>query len=515
VPRPHPIVTPDSAEFLTEPMISPGGFREYDARWLFPEQINLPGFEAVGLALGTQMFIHGLRPEIVVGHDFRSYSGAVKNALTLGLIRAGIHVHDIGLCLSPMAYFHQFHLDVPAVAMITASHNPNGWTGLKTGFCRPLTHGPDDMAELRDIVMNGDTQDRAGGGYSVVPDAARSYLDDLAGSYQIKRPLRIVCATGNGTASAFAPALLSRIGATVIPLHTELDFTFPHYNPNPEKSEMLLDMAAAVREHRADFAVGFDGDGDRCGVVDDTAREISSDKVGLLLARHYCGQHPGAQFVADVKSTSLFTSDPVLRASGAKTDYWKTGHSHMKRRVQELGALAGFERSGHYYLAPPIGRGYDCGPLVAVELCKYMDASPNCKLSELYGEIAQTHTTPTLAPACPDDQKYDVLARIIARLDRHRDDGGTLGGHAITDILKINGARVLLANGAWALVRASSNTPNLVVVCESAEDKDDLRRIFADLDRFVHSEPAVGDYDQHPFDENMIEPQHSHAPAAK
>ena len=162
----------------------------------------------------------------------------------------------------------------------------------------------------------------------------------------------------------------------MIPSHTTLDYTFPHYNPNPEAMEMLHDMADTVRATGADFALGFDGDGDRCGVVDDEGVEIFADKVGVIMARDLSKLYPGSTFVADVKSTGLFASDPELLKNGAKADYWKTGHSHMKRRVKELGALAGFEKSGHYFLAEPIGRGYDCGLRVAVELCKLMDRNP-------------------------------------------------------------------------------------------------------------------------------------------
>ncbi len=161
--RPHTIVTPNTWEFLSEPMIAPTGFREYDARWKFPEEINLPGMTALGMGIGTQMWEKGLKPEIAVGNDYRDYSLAIKQALILGLVQAGISVRDIGPALSPMAYFSQFHLDVPAVAMVTASHNPNGWTGVKMGFERPLTHGPEDMARLRDIVLEGKGQTRPGG----------------------------------------------------------------------------------------------------------------------------------------------------------------------------------------------------------------------------------------------------------------------------------------------------------------------------------------------------------------
>lgn len=211
--RPLTEVTPNSWDFLREPMIRPTGFREYDARWRFPEEINLPGITALGLGLGTQMQARGLPPSIAVGNDYRDYSLGVKQALILGLTQAGIQVSDIGTALSPMAYFAQFHLDAAAVAMVTASHNPNGWTGVKMGFERPLTHGPDEMAELRDIVMEGRGVARPGGGWSRVDGVREAYLDDLAGDYRMTRKLRMVVACGNGTAAAFAQNCWSGSGS--------------------------------------------------------------------------------------------------------------------------------------------------------------------------------------------------------------------------------------------------------------------------------------------------------------
>ena len=308
--KPRDSVSQNTWEFLRDAMITPTGFREYDARWKYPDDINLPGITALGLGLGTQMRSRGIEPVIAVGNDYRDYSLSIKNALVLGLMQAGIHVKDIGPALSPMAYFSQFHLDAPAVAMVTASHNPNGWTGVKMGFERPLTHGPDEMNELRDIVLGGHAKPHAGGGYEFVEGVMEAYLDDLVGDFKMTRKLKVVCATGNGTASAFAPKLFERIGVEVVPLHTELDYTFPHYNPNPEAMEMLHDMAAAVNASGADLALGFDGDGDRCGVVDDTGEEIFADKVGVIMARDFARLYPGSTFVADVKSTGLFASDP-------------------------------------------------------------------------------------------------------------------------------------------------------------------------------------------------------------
>ena len=494
--KPASCVAPNTWAFLRDPMITPTGFREYDARWKYPDDINLPGITALGMGLGTQMMRRGIEPVIAVGNDYRDYSLSIKNALMLGLMQAGIHVKDIGPALSPMAYFSQFHLDAPAVAMVTASHNPNGWTGVKMGFERPLTHGPDEMAELRDIVLNGDAEARPGGKYNYIDGVQEAYLDDLVGDFKMSRKLKVVCATGNGTASAFAPELFRRIGVDVVESHNQLDYTFPHYNPNPEAMEMLHDMSASVTASGADFALGFDGDGDRCGVVDDEGEEIFADKVGVIMARDLAKIYPNSTFVADVKSTGLYASDPELQRYGAKADYWKTGHSHMKRRVKELGALAGFEKSGHYFLAEPIGRGYDCGMRVAVEICKLMDRNPDMKMSDLRKALPQTFATPTMSPYASDTEKYDILARLVDRLVAKHAAGDQIGGRPIKEVVTVNGARVILDNGGWGLVRASSNTPNLVVVCESPESDAEMRAIFADIDAVIRTEPAVGDYDQ-------------------
>ena len=496
MPKPATTVTPNTWEFLRDPMIAPTGFREYDARWKYPEEINLPGITALGLGLGTQMHRRGIKPEIAVANDYRDYSLSIKNALMLGLMQAGIQVRDIGPALSPMAYFSQFHLDVPAVAMVTASHNPNGWTGVKMGFERPLTHGPDEMSELREIVLSGSGEARPHGGYAFVDGVREAYLQDLVGDFKMTRPLKVVCATGNGTAAAFAPELFRRLGVEVVDSHNTLDYTFPNYNPNPEAMEMLHDMARSVTATGADFALGFDGDGDRCGVVDDEGEEIFADKVGVIMARDLAKIYPNATFVADVKSTGLFASDPELQKYGVKADYWKTGHSHMKRRVKELGALAGFEKSGHYFLAEPIGRGYDCGLRVAVEICKLMDRNPDRKMSDLRRALPRTYATPTMSPYASDTEKYDILERIVAKLIARQETGGTIAGRGIKEVVTVNGARVILDNGGWGLVRASSNTPNLVVVCESPESEAELRAIFKDIDDVIRSEPGVGEYDQ-------------------
>ncbi|MEC7962741.1 MAG: phosphomannomutase/phosphoglucomutase, partial [Pseudomonadota bacterium] len=240
----------------------------------------------------------------------------------------------------------------------------------------------------------------------------------------------------------------------------------------------------------------FDGDGDRCGVVDDEGEEIFADKVGVIMARDLAKLYPGSTFVADVKSTGLFASDPELQKYDIKADYWKTGHSHMKRRVHAIGALAGFEKSGHYFLSGDIGRGYDDGMRVAVEICKLMDRNPDMKMSDLRKALPKTWSTPTMSPYCADTEKYGVLDRLVEKLVAKAEAGETLAGKAIKEVVTVNGARVILENGSWGLVRASSNTPNLVVVCESSESEAEMRAIFAEIDAVIKTEPLVGEYDQ-------------------
>jgi len=494
--KPKSDLKANTYEYEDQPLVTPNGFREYDARWLFGKEINLEGVQALGLGLGTYFHEIGIAPRIATGHDFRSYSQSIKQALVIGLMRAGCEVHDIGLALSPVAYFAQFALDVPAVAMVTASHNENGWTGVKMGAQRPLTFGPDEMTRLKEIVLGGLAKERAGGSYVRVPDMRARYLDDVTKGHKLSRPIRVVAACGNGTAGLFAPEALRRIGADVVPMDAEPDYTFPKYNPNPEDLEMLHAMADAVRANKAEICLGFDGDGDRCGVVDDAGEEIFADKIGVLVARDLSARHPNAKFVVDVKSTGLFETDPVLKKNGAVTDYWKTGHSYIKRRTSELGALAGFEKSGHYFFNPPIGRGYDDGIVAAIAVLEMLDRAGKKKMSELVRELPKTWGSPTMAPFCPDEKKYTVVDALVKEYTAAKDKGETILGQKITRLVTVNGVRVVLEDGTWGLVRASSNKPSLVVVVESPASEANMRGMFRDIDTRLAKHPEVGAYDQ-------------------
>jgi phosphomannomutase / phosphoglucomutase len=490
-------------EFETSALIKASGFREYDARWWFghpgsevPPQLNLIGVQALGMGLGTLIRRLGAGSDIVTGHDFRSYSLSIKLALVSGLMAAGARVRDIGLALSPMAYFAQFALDAQSVAMVTASHNENGWTGVKMGAARPLTFGPEEMGTLKKIVLAGDFDLVGGGSYDFVSGFRETYLDDLTAGKRISRPLKVVVACGNGTAGAFAPEALARIGCEVIPLDVELDHTFPRYNPNPEDMRMLHAIRDKVLEAGADVGLGFDGDGDRCGVVDNEGDEIFADKVGVMLARDISRLHPGSTFVVDVKSTGLFNTDSVLRENGAVTDYWKTGHSYIKRRVAELGAIAGFEKSGHFFFNPPVGRGYDDGIITAIAICQMLDRSPGSSMAELYRALPLTFGTPTMSPHCPDDVKYGVVDRVISDFQAMKKDGAVFAGQKIVDLITVNGVRVVAEDGTWGLVRASSNKPELVVVIESPVSSERRWQMFEAVNAVLRRSPEVGAYNQ-------------------
>ncbi len=489
-------IKPNTESYERDVLIDPNGFREYDARWLHPEQLNLRGAQRLGAAIGTIIHEMGKTPDIVVGHDYRSYSASIKHALIIGLIEAGCRVKDVGLALSPVSYFAQFELNCPSVAMVTASHNENGWTGVKIGAERPLTFGPELMGRLKDITIGNNIVTRPGGSYEYHGEIKDLYLKDVAKDGKIKRKLKVVAACGNGTAGAFAPDALRAIGCDVIEMDCNLDYTFPRYNPNPEDLEMLHAIAHKVKETGADIGFGFDGDGDRCGVIDNTGDEIFADKMGVILSRYLATIHKNPTFVADVKSTGLYHADPKLQELGVTTDYWKTGHSYIKRRVNELNALAGFEKSGHFFFNAPIGRGYDDGVLTAITICRMLDARADASMEDLKNELPKTWGSPTMAPFCPDDSKYAVVETVTKLFEDRAAKGDKILGSAIKEIVTVNGVRVTLEDGTWGLLRASSNKPSLVVVVESPVSEARMHAMFDELDGILSGFPEVGEYDQ-------------------
>jgi len=477
-------------------IIDPLGFREYDARWIYPENINLEGIKNIGKGLGTQVINHTKKnnPRVIVGHDYRSYSEEIKSALKEGLISTGCFVEDVGLSLSPMVYFAQFNLDADGVAMITASHNENGWTGVKMGIKKGLTHAPEEMKELKDITLNKNFLEGKGNDKKI-DNFQQVYKDDLIKKNKINKKIKTVVACGNGTAGIFAPDILRGIGCEVIELDCKLDWTFPKYNPNPEDLEMLHAISKAVKDSNADIGFGFDGDGDRVGVIDNKGNEIFSDKIGLLIARNLSSMHKNAKFVVDVKSTGLYSKDKVLLENNCKTIYWKTGHSHIKRKVYTEKALAGFEKSGHFFFNKPLGYGYDDGINSAIHVCHLLN-NQNKMMNEMISELPNTYQTPTMAPFCKDEEKYQVVENLVKQVKKIKDDKIKIDEQIITELLTVNGVRFTFEDGSWGLIRASSNKPSLVVVTESPTSNHRKKKIFDFIDELLQKTGKIGEYDQ-------------------
>ena len=473
--------------------IDPLGFREYDARWLYPKNINDLGIENVGKGFGTQIKKKIDNPSVIVGYDYRSYSETVKENFVKGLISTGCNVRDIGLCLSPTVYFSQFKLKSDAVAMITASHNENGWTGIKMGIEKGLTHCKEEMSELKDIVLN-EKFTSGKGTYKSIKDFNKIYINELSKN-KIKKKIKVVAACGNGTAGIFAPDILRGIGCDVIELDCKLDYSFPKYNPNPEDMKMLNEISKCVKENKADVGFGFDGDGDRVGVIDNNGNEIFADKIGLLIARNISEQHKNSKFVVDVKSTGLFEKDEILIKNNCQTIYWKTGHSYIKRKVNTENAIAGFEKSGHFFFNKPLGYGFDDGINSASQICHLLD-NQNKKLSELINDLPKTYQSPTMAPFCKDDEKYEVINELINKIKELKNNKNKIDGLNISDILTVNGIRFTLDDGSWGLIRASSNKPSLVVVTESPTSDKRKKQIFNFIDSLLQKSGKIGKYDQ-------------------
>ena len=281
----------------------------------------------------------------------------------------------------------------------------------------------------------------------------------------------------------------------MIELHCDLDFSFPNYNPNPENLIMLNDLAKNVKDNNADVGFAFDGDGDRLGVVDDKGNEIFSDKIGLMLAEYLSKKHANSKFVIDVKSTGLFFNSEVLKKNNCTIDMWKTGHSHIKRKVNFEKALAGFEKSGHFFFNQPLGYGYDDGINSAIQVCHLLN-NQNKKMSEIISDLSITFQTPTMAPFCKDEEKYLVVEDLVKQIENFKKNNTKIDGQIITDILTVNGVRFSFEDGSWGLIRASSNKPSLVIVTESPISDERKKKIFDFIDDLLQKTGKIGEYDQ-------------------
>jgi len=486
---------PNTLEYENIPFISKNGFREYDVRWKYPDEINLPGMHILGLGIANYLIEKNVQ-KIIIAHDYRSYSSSIKLALSTGLVSGGLKVYDIGLAISPMAYFAQKFLNIDGVAMVTASHNENGWTGIKIGYEPPLTFGPDEIKNLKERVLHNNIKYIDGGKYEFVDEMAYSYTKQLLSNKNYSRKIRAVVACGNGTASWLVPDILEKLGVDIVPLHCDLNYQFPNYNPNPEDMIMLNSLSQSVLENKADIGLAFDGDGDRCGVVDNKGNPIFADKIGVLIAREISKTHKNSKFIVDVKSTSLFQTDNILAKNKAKIEYWKTGHSYIKKRSYESSAIAGFEKSGHYFFNKPIGHGYDDGIVSAINILNLLECNKKLSMFDLYQTLEKTWSTPTMNIYCSDDKKYSLVNDAVKYFEDLKNNNAKIDGQYISKNITINGIRCTLSDGTWGLIRASSNKPELVIVVESPISNNRMQKMYKVIKEWIERQDEVGQFNQ-------------------
>ena len=455
-------------------------FRAYDIRGRVAGPMDLdPGLltpfsaNVLGRAFGTMLAERGI-DEVLVGHDSRAYAPGLAGALIEGLLSTGREVVAIGLATTPMVYFAQHHLDIPAGVAVTASHNPNGWAGFKLSTAPSTTLGPADIIALRDLAHAGSFA-RGRGSY-VEHSVTTAYIDDLARRSPASGHLRVVVDGGNGIAGPIATASLTAAGYDVVPINLELDWRFPNHEPDPEVLAARRQLAAAVQEHQADVGIALDGDGDRLGVTDERGATVYADRVVALLAREVLARHPGSAILYDVKCSRLVGD--VVRAAGGRPVMGRTGHSHIKQQMRSLGVPFAGERSGHIFDAVDY-LGFDDAIHAGLRLAALL-ASADRSLSQLVDALPQYRSSPTMQAPCPDAVKDAAVERIAQRI---------IATSEPAEVIRVDGIRAEFADG-WLLVRASSNMPGLVVLCE-ATTEDALLRYYRLLRSAIDPEPEV------------------------
>ncbi len=434
-------------------------FREYDIRGIVGRDLDAEAAETIARAFGVYLGARSPRSpagvhRVAIGHDNRSSSGELYEAAVRGLSGAGCDVAAIGLVITPMLYFALRHLGVEGGMMVTASHNPPEFNGFKLAHGQGTLHGA-QIQEVRAIAASGAPATSgapAPVGRRAVQEAAipAAYASMLAEKIRLgPHRLRVALDCGNGTAGAFAPDILRRWGCEVLPLYCDPDPSFPHHHPDPVDPHNLGDLIRLVREERADLGIGLDGDGDRIGVVDDQGAILWGDLLMALFWREVLAAHPGATALVEVKCSQALIDE--IRRLGGRPEFTRTGHSLIKARMLEIGAMFAGEMSGHMFFADEY-YGYDDAVYAAGRLLRMLSQTDR-PLSRIAGEIPRYHVTPETRVACPDGAKFAVVAALVAEFrDRY-------------NVIDVDGARVVFPDG-WALVRASNTQPVLVLRAE-------------------------------------------------
>jgi phosphomannomutase / phosphoglucomutase len=457
-------------------------FREYDVRGRVNDG-EMCEQNVRKIAKGFAVFLSELgQNQIVIGHDLRSYSPKFAKAAIDAMVECGFKVYDIGLALSPVTYFAQYHLKCPGAIMITASHNPDGWSGFKLAHGYSKTLGPDGISRLKELIDTDATPKNPGKGSVERPSVRDAYIERVVSSVNIDKnhAPKIVIDAANGGAGVFAYEIFQKIGCLTFQLYCDPNDTYPNYSPNPSDVKARKRLAEMIRHPyiNADIGIAFDGDGDRIGVIDKNGNNVWSDKILLLLACQLLEKKKGAKIVFDVKCSRLLTDE--IRKRGGVPVMWKTGHSYIKSKMHEVGADLAGERSGHIFVGGDY-YGFDDALFTAVRLIEYL-AKTGKTIDQLLDGFQHYETSPEIKTHCDDQVKYKAVEEVAA----------TLKAKYGNRVNEINGARVEFDDG-WGLIRASSNMPELVLIFEAQTKARmmEIRKIFKDITDKV---PAISSH---------------------
>jgi phosphomannomutase/phosphoglucomutase len=443
---------------------APEIFKAYDIRGIVDRTLTVEAVEAIGQAIGSEAQARGKRA-VCIGRDGRLSGPALAQALGRGLQKSGVDVIDIGRVTTPILYFAAHHLGTGSGVMVTGSHNPPDYNGLKMMLAGETLSG-DDIQKLRRRLETGDL--KRGAGRIRSQDVGNAYLERVTGDIKLKRKIRIAVDCGNGIPGAFAPALYRKLGCEVEELFCEVDGTFPNHHPDPSQPENLKDLIAALKKGNAEIGLAFDGDGDRLGVVTKAGKVIFPDRQLMLFAADVLKRNPGGEILFDVKCTRNLA--PWIRKHGGRPTMWKTGHSLIKAKMKETGALLAGEMSGHIFFKER-WYGFDDGLYAGARLLEYLSGVPD--IDAALDELPDSLNTPELQIKLKEGENYALIEKLqkTARFPEAR------------EVITIDGLRVEYTDG-FGLARSSNTTP-VVVLRFEAEDEAALKRIQADFRRVL------------------------------
>ena len=446
-------------------------FREYDLRGREADD-ELNDSSIYHIAKGFAKILSDKQiTEVIVGNDARGTSESFHDQAIKALTESGINVIDIGTVTTPMSYWAQYYFKTKGLLMVTASHNPVGWNGVKLGTDLSKTLLTAEIKALYDIIEKEEYVTSDTVGTVRKEDIKEAYISDLLGRAKVTKKFKVLVNTGNGTAGMFAPELIKRAGCDVVEHFTNVDTTYPNYTANPDGTVMMEDTGKETVENGCDIGLAFDGDGDRLGITDEKGNTVWPDRYIILLSRLVLSKNPGAKIVFDVKVSEALPED--IKAHGGTPIMWKTGHSYIKAKLAEEQAAMAGEMSGHIFFVQDY-YGFDDGLFAALKMLEYLSTQDK-PVSEIVDSTPYYVSTPTIQVKTTDEDKYNVVDELVKEFKEE--------GHRMIDI---NGARVYMEDG-WGLVRASSNTPTLVLRFEAKtqEGLEKIQKVFKEkLDKF-------------------------------